>query len=406
MDRAWVRSWQWEGMAIHNAALQNAATRVTNRMQEFDDNRTLRARTQSGAELLICNKSVSYHLRPGERVPAEVKRIVREEIESAVRQLSGKGEADRDEAIHEARKNVKKIRGVLRLMRPELDEIYGRENPFFRDVGLRLSQFRDAGAMLETFDALREKYRGELGRGRMASIRRGLMARKQQAEKQGGIEKVLTGMATVLRRSAKRVENWPLAADGFGAIAPGLEATFRRGQKALAGARKHPLPENYHEWRKRVKDHWYHVRLLEGVWDGTMPAYERRLKDLETWLGEDHNLVVLQEKVMAEPGSYGREPEIALFVRLIGKYHKELRGDALALGARIYGRKPRQFSKEMRRMWDAGQTQRAAASPKKNGRRGRPSLRQSKMSEPPVTAGSGNRGGPTGSHAEPRRGPR
>ena len=331
--------------------------------REFDDSRALPARHANSAELLICNKSVPYHLRPGERVPAGVKRIVREEIESAARHLSGKGEADRDEAIHEARKSVKKIRGVLRLMRPELGEIYRRENPFFRDVGLRLSQFRDAGAMIETFDALREKYRGELGRGRLTSIRRGLIARKEQAEKQGGIEKVLNGMAAVLRRSALRVENWPLAADGFGAIAPGLEATFRRGQKALALARKHPLPENYHEWRKRVKNHWYQVRLLEGVWDGTMPAYERRLKDLETWLGEDHNLVVLEEKVMAEPGFYGREPEIALFVKLIGKYHKELRGNALDLGARIYDEKPRQFRRRMRRMWDAGQAQRSAPGP-------------------------------------------
>src|ERR1019366_4549746 len=160
-----------------------------------------------------------------------------------------------------------------------------------------------------------------------------------------------------------RPAQWPLAADGFEAIAPGLEATFRRGQKALARARKQPLAENYHGWRKRAKDHWYQVRLLEGVWDGTMPAYERRLKDLETWLGEDHNLVVLQEKAMAEPGFYGRQPEIALFVKLIGKYHKELRGNALALGERIYDEKSRQFTRRMRRMWDARQARRAPPVP-------------------------------------------
>jgi CHAD domain-containing protein len=306
---------------------------------------------QASAELLICNKSVPYNLRPGERVSAGVKRIVREEIESAVRQLSGKGEADRDEAIHEARKNVKKIRGVLRLMRPEMGEIYRPENLFFRDVGRQLSKFRDARAMLEIFDALREKHRGELGQGRLASIRRGLTLRKARAEKREGIEKVLNGIAAVLRRSAKRVENWPLAADGFPAIAPGLEATFRRGQKALARARKHPLPENYHEWRKRAKDHWYQIRLLESVWDGTMPAYERRLKDLETCLGEDHNLVVLQERVMAEPGFYGSELEIALLVKLIGKYHQELRENALALGARIYQETPGHFTRRLEHLF-------------------------------------------------------
>jgi len=293
----------------------------------------------------------------GEPVPEGIKRIVREEIESAVRQLSGQGEADLDEAIHEARKSMKKIRGVLRLMRPELGEIYRRENTSFRDVGLKLSQFRDAGAMRETFDALREKYQGELGRSRLASIRRGLMARKEQAEKQGGIQKVLNGMAAVLRRRAKRVEIWPLAADGFKAIAPGLEATFRRGQKALARAREDPLPENYHEWRKRVKDHWYHVRLLEGLWNSGMQDYEKSLKDLETSLGEDHNLVVLGGKVQAEPAFYGKEPEIALLVKLIGKYRRELRDKTLALGERIYDQKPGHFTRRIHRLWDAGQSQ-------------------------------------------------
>ncbi|MGC9950785.1 MAG: CHAD domain-containing protein [Bryobacteraceae bacterium] len=338
-----------------------------------------------------------YHLKPGERVPAGVKRIAREEIEAAVRQLTGKGEADRDEAIHEARKSMKKIRGLLRLMRGELGEIYRQENTFLREAGFRLSQFRDARAMLEAFDGMRRKYRGELGRGRFASIRRGLIARKARAERQGGVENVLNGVAAALRQSDRRVETWPLAADGFAAIAPGFEATFRRGRKALARARKHPLAENYHEWRKRVKDHWYHIRLLEGVWDAAMPAYERRLKDLETWLGEDHNLVVLQERVMAEPGFYGQKPEIALFVRLIGKYRKELRANALALGGRIYHEKPGNFTRRIERQWDATRT---AA-------RRRPSPRRSETLDPLVTAGSGNRGGgPSGLLEPPKAGPR
>jgi CHAD domain-containing protein len=309
---------------------------------------------------------VAYRLKLGEPVPDGIKRIVREEIRAAARQLSGESGAGRDEAIHEARKSVKKIRGVLRLMRPELGEIYRRENFFFRDLGRQLSQFRDAGAMIETFDPLRTKYRGELGPGGLSAIRRGLIAHKRQAEKLGGIQEVLDGMAAVLRQSVERVADWPLAADGFGAIAPGLEAVFRLGRKALARARRHPQPENYHEFRKRAKDHWYHIRLLEAVWDGAMPAYERRVKDLETWLGEDHNLVVLQAKVMAEPDYYGNAPEIALFVKLIGRYHEELRGDALALGARTYGEKPGRFTRRIQRLWDMphGRSQRGNGRPK------------------------------------------
>ena len=293
-----------------------------------------------------------YHFKPGERVPDGVKRIVQEEIESAVRQLSGQEAARRDEAVHEARKSVKKIRGVLRLIQPEMGDIYALENALFRDIGRHLSQFRDAGAVVETFDALRKKYRGDLDGRSLAGIRRRLITRKTQAEKQSNIGEVLSNMAAALERSAARLSAWPLSKDGFPAIAPGLEATFRRGQKAMARARKHPRPENYHEWRKRVKEHWYHIRLLEGLWDNEMKSYEKSLKDLEAALGEDHNLVVLHDKVLAEPEFYGKKAEIRVFGELIAKYHDALRDDASDLGARIYDGKPGRFTRRFERLWD------------------------------------------------------
>jgi CHAD domain-containing protein len=298
---------------------------------------------------------MAYRLKRGETVPEAIKRVVREELEDSVAQLTGKGEANRDEGIHEARKSVKKVRGALRLVRTELGDLYGVENARLRDIGRELSHFRDAGAIIETFDAFKEKYRDQLGRRTLASVRRGLLARKKQAEKQANIERVLGRMAAALRRAAKHVEAWPLVTDGVAAILPGLETTYRQGQKAMARVRKHPRPENYHEWRKRVKDHWYHVRLLESLWTDVMQAHEKSLKQLEDWLGEDHNLVVLREKVQAEPGFYGSNTQIEFLFDLLDQYHKELRENALAAGVRIYAEKPRQFSKSMKRLWDAWQ---------------------------------------------------
>jgi CHAD domain-containing protein len=305
-----------------------------------------------------------YQFKRGERVPEGIKRIVEEEIESAVRQLSGQDAQRRDEGVHEARKSVKKIRGVLRLVQPEMGEIYPLENALFRDIGRHLSQFRDAGAVVETFDSLRKKYRDGLKGRSLAMIRRRLMTRKTQAEKQLNIGEVLSNMAAALGRSSARLSAWGLSNDGFAAIAPGFEATFRRGQKAMARARKHSRPENYHEWRKRAKEHWYHIRLLAGLWDDDMESYEKRLKDLEAALGEDHNLVVLQEKVMGEPGFYGKKPEIRVFEDLVGKYHEKLRDDASDLGKRIYDEKAGRLTRRVERLWDDWQSNRRASTAK------------------------------------------
>jgi CHAD domain-containing protein len=163
---------------------------------------------------------------------------------------------------------------------------------------------------------------------------------------------VLDEAARSLRNAAKGVEAWPLETDGYAAIGPGLEKTYRAGRKALERARKDSCPENYHELRKRVKDHWYHIRLLEDLWTDMMSAYEKSLKDLETWLGDDHNLVVLRERIMAEPAFHGKPQEIDLTLHLIDRYQKELRDKSLPLAERIYEEKPRDLTRRMKHLWD------------------------------------------------------
>src|ERR1035441_2229187 len=101
---------------------------------------------------------MAYRLKAGESVPENIRQIVIEELDSAIAQLRTRSIKKRDEAIHEARKGVKKIRGVLKLMRSGLGGTYKIENEALRTIGAHLSELRDAGALLETVDAMSEKY--------------------------------------------------------------------------------------------------------------------------------------------------------------------------------------------------------------------------------------------------------
>jgi CHAD domain-containing protein len=298
---------------------------------------------------------MAYELRSDESVPEGIRRIVREEFKSAAGQLKTRNGAQRDEAIHEARKSIKKIRAVLRLVQPELGREFRPENKLLRDAGRKLSGFRDAGSVIEVFDDLEHRYRQELGTRTLRLIRRGLIVRKRHTHQEAQATNLLDKIAAGLRADQKRAWKWPLQTDGFPAIAQGLHNTFRRGQRAFKHAQKHPRSENYHDWRKRVKDHWYHVRLLGGLWTDVMHAYEKSLKDLETWLGDDHNLVLLRERIVAEPDFYGKETDVDLLLSLIDKYQKLLRCKALSLGQRVYEEKPRQFRKRMKALWQAWQ---------------------------------------------------
>ena len=294
---------------------------------------------------------MAYHFKSDESVPKALRRIVSEELESAVGQLTSGVHADWDEAIHEARKSVKKIRAVLRLAESDLGDIFAVENVRLRDIGRKLSEFRDAGAMIEALDGLIEKYREELGKQTFASVRRGLVTRKGAFERTAETERLLRGLAARLRNIGKRAEDWPLRHDGFSAIEPGLRKSFRRGKRALARVLEDSAPENFHEWRKRVKDHWYHVRLLDSLWPEMMQARAKELKDLETRLGDDHNLVVLREKILAEPDFYGSRRTVTAFIACVDRYQETLREDAVKLGARFYAEKPGGLSERMERLW-------------------------------------------------------
>jgi CHAD domain-containing protein len=298
---------------------------------------------------------MAYRFKAKESVPDGIRRIVHEEVEDATNQLTnGKG-PKRDEAIHEARKSIKKIRGAIRLMQPELGKIYNEENARLGEIGRRLSEIRDAEAIIEVFDGVVEKYRDQLKPEAVRGVRRGLLKNKQETEQEIKVDAVVRQAISALRAIARETARWPLKTDGFEAIAPGFKRRYRGGQDAMATARKQPEPETFHEWRKRVKDHWYHVRLLESLWTEVLQARESSLRDLETWLGDDHNLVVLHEKLNADPDQYGGEQNVQVFTALMDDHSRELREKSLSLGARIYEQKPKLLVREMAKIWDAWQ---------------------------------------------------
>ncbi len=309
---------------------------------------------------------MAYRFEAGETIPDGIRRIVSEEVASASKELLNSKGAKRDKAIHEARKGIKKIRGAMRLMQPEFGRTYRAEIRLLRDTALALGEIRDAQAMVEVFDGLVEKYRKQIKPEASRAVRNGLLKNKRDTEQKFKLEDVLRHSASVFDGIAKRLSKWPLNTDSFKTIAPGFERRYRRGRKAMSIARKRPSAESFHEWRKRVKDHWYHVRLLESSWTEVLEAREGALKNLETWLGDDHNLVVLREKLKADPALYGGEVNVQVFLTLMDKYSRELRENSLALGARIYEQKPKLLTREMSKLWDAWQHERQQTpTPKK-----------------------------------------
>lgn len=291
-----------------------------------------------------------YRFKRKERGSEGLRRIVNEQSEKAARELSG-DQTDMDEGIHNARKSFKKIRGLLRLVRYDLGKHrYKKWNRHFRKAKNRLSSVRDARAMIETFDNLAERFSAVDECPSLRSLRDALQARRCDVEEDAtDLKQAVDATAETLSRMSERTRSWKLEHDGFAAIRPGLERYYDEGRKAMKTAYRKPSDEHFHEWRKRVKDHWYHCRLLRRIRPADMSPRIDELKRLSDLLGDDHVLAVLVKLLETE----GRELEgdTETMICLAGRRQNELRKEARTLGKRLYGKKPGCLVKELETDW-------------------------------------------------------
>jgi CHAD domain-containing protein len=279
---------------------------------------------------------MSYGLSFDEKPAESVQRIRREQLEAAAEGLERGHDEDPVEAVHDARKRIKKTRALLRLARPGLKRtVYHRRNRALRDTGRGLSGARDADVLAETVDLLAERFVGRLPE-RFFTTARAPLAARAEAER----EATDPGEHAAALRALAQNE-WPLRELSSEALAESLKRTYARGREAFERADRKPTATNLHEWRKRVKDLWYQERLLQESWPSVMQAQAKEAKKLSKLLGEDHDLAVLADNV-----------DDSRMLELIEQRRAELLDHSRALGRRIYAERPKAFARRARRYVD------------------------------------------------------
>jgi CHAD domain-containing protein len=124
-----------------------------------------------------------FYWKRSESVAHRLKRIVTAALAAAVNHLNH-AQASLAEAIHEARKSIKKVRSVLHLLRPVLGADFAAENDRQRAIRRKLSTLRDAHALIETVDHLNAEYRDELEDESLTTLRQALVDQTQAREEQ------------------------------------------------------------------------------------------------------------------------------------------------------------------------------------------------------------------------------
>ncbi len=294
---------------------------------------------------------MGYKLRPQDPA-AEVRKVARQGIDKAIEALSVPPQ-ERAEGVHQARKRFKELRALLRLVRKPLGAEFQRENHRLRDLGRTLAESRDATAMLESWDALAKRFPDLFGEADFKQTRRRLQTRAKQAE--SGTTDLDTHIGKVieeLKDARSSVDTWPLQAKGFELLAGGVRRTYADGCAELARVRHDLSDEQLHQWRKRVKDHWYQTRLLAPSWPKLMQLRSDSLKELADLLGDDHDLAVMTELMQAQPALFGSDALRQRLGTAIAERRSELQSAALRLGEEIYQDAPKELVARWQRYWD------------------------------------------------------
>lgn len=120
----------------------------------------------------------------------------------------------------------------------------------------------------------------------------------------------------------------------------------------MARARKRQGAADFHEWRKQMKALWYELRLIEGC-TRTIRRDVEALHRAETWLGDDHNVVLLVAELSKDASKCRGLIDLDRLRLVADRYQCELRIKAIASTRRIYARTSRGYVRGVKRAWKA-----------------------------------------------------
>ncbi|MEZ4319990.1 MAG: CHAD domain-containing protein [Myxococcota bacterium] len=268
----------------------------------------------------------------GEPIADGFVRLYEGLLDDAIAHLSGRGHPEEIEAVHEARKALKKARALLRLVRDDLPQ-YRRANRLCRDAGREISELRDASAQIETLDMARRRFPEGVVDDALDRIRAELVARRDAMHADGAPERIASALE--LARKARAVSaDFDVRHLDVHTLQPGLALSYGRGLLVFHRVLRGYDTDLLHQWRKRAKYHRYHVGFIQEAWPSVLKAREKTLHELTELLGDDHDLSVLHETlghvVVSQPSL---AIDAAAVVEIATGVRAELQAAALRDGA-------------------------------------------------------------------------
>lgn len=286
---------------------------------------------------------VSNDLRPGESIGEGLRRIVIEELDAAIASLVGFPQSE--QAIHDARRRIKKARAITRLVARDVK--VGAVPRQLRAAARLLAPMRDEEAIVAKAEELCSREAHELSGATYRELRHVLKGRRRprpSSERNRAIE----GSLRALRPVRAAVSRWHWKAVGGDQLADAIQRSYKQARSAWRQAQRHQEAERFHKWRQALTDLRYAIQLIAPRAAALRPQV-KALGRLQEWLGDDHDLLLLRRRVVPSDAK-SRERVRHRRVRVLVKVRQaQLRKKALEKGQTVFSGRARSFGKDIRR---------------------------------------------------------
>ncbi len=282
---------------------------------------------------------MGYHIEKGESLATAFGRIAAEEIDLAMAQSR---RLHRGEAVHNARKALKRLRALLRSLRVAFPKkLFRAENRHIAATCRRISPLRDVHVQLRT-----------LGKLKAAASPAGDHIRRQLLRQQSSFIRRIPALRKTVRAlldvSRQSLASWPLRKATAEDLASGLKRIYKQGREAFKTARKSPTPGHLHAWRKKTKSLGYGLELIKNLGSGELSKMIRCSDILTVALGDDQDLFMVLRALDKEHRSNPASDFNRLANRISLKRAKRQKR-AFKLGDKVYCEKSGGFEKRLDR---------------------------------------------------------
>ncbi len=288
-----------------------------------------------------------------EEVSSASKRILNEQYDFIIN--SCKNTEDLDRSVHDIRKSSKRIRAVLRLLKPDLPpEVYRRETSFLKETSRKFATARNFHVFEEEFKNITSAGILKLSPDAENAIKQHLKEKKKEAFD------LLIGlnMFTLIMRKTEeakeRINELDYSSLGPHTVYKGIGKTFAWGQKQMMHSQQFPTDENLHEMRKRIKTLMYLVRLIKDVSPDFFNGYYKGLKSASLALGDDHNMAELTDYIDAMNDELVPVEEKQKIEVYISSQRQQIQLEVWPEIAKLYTGQAAEFSKRVKAYWLLG----------------------------------------------------